>query len=143
MAKSSIPLSIKRIVISRANGYCEYCKSPADFTTEPFSIEHIMPRAKAGSNDEANLAYACIGCNVYKSDLTEFLDVVSHQLVPLFNPRMMNWYEHFVWDELFTSLVGQTAVGRVTIQALKLNRKPLKNLRRALLAIGEHPPIFK
>ncbi len=141
MAKSSISVVLKRIIVSRANGYCEYCKSPADFSTEPFSIEHILPRAKGGANDEANLAYACIGCNVYKSDFTEFLDVVSQQMVPLFNPRTMDWQEHFIWDDLFTSLVGQTSIGRVTIEALRLNRKPLKNLRRALIAIGEHPPI--
>ena len=141
MAKSSISAVLKRIIIGRANRYCEYCQSSADFSTEPFSIEHILPRAKGGANNEGNLAYACIGCNIYKSDLTEFLDVVSGQMVPLFNPRTMDWQQHFVWDELFTSLVGQTAIGRVTIEALRLNRKPLKNLRRALIAIGEHPPI--
>ncbi len=28
-----------------------------------------------------------------------------------------------------------------SIEGLKLNRTPVKNLRRALIAIGEHPPI--
>ena len=138
MAKLAVSAALKRLVISRSKGYCEYCKSPADFTTEPFSIEHIRPRSKQGSNHEDNLAYACIGCNIYKSDLTEFLDVVS-----LFNPRIMDWQEHFIWDDSLTALIGKTAIGRVTIDALKLNRKPLKNLRRALIAIGEHPPFIK
>ena len=142
MARSSISASLRRIIVSRANGCCEYCKSPADFSTEPFSIEHILPRARGGGNEAENLACACSGCNVYKSDQVEFLDVVSQQMVPLFNPRTMNWQEHFVWDDSFTSLVGQTAIGRVTIEAIRLNRKPLKNLRRALMAIGEHPPVL-
>ena len=96
MAKSSVSVVLKRVIVSRAKGYCEYCKSSADFSTKPFSIEHILPRAKGGSNNEDNLAYACIGCNVYKSDLTEFPDIVSQQLMPLFNPRTIDWQEHFI-----------------------------------------------
>ena len=52
----------------------------------------------------------------------------------------MTWEEHFIWDERFTSVVGKTAIGRATIEALHLNRRPLKNLRRALIAI-EAPPL--
>jgi hypothetical protein len=87
-----------------------------------------------------NLAYACIGCNIYKSDKTEFIDVVSQTLAPLYNPRIMSWNNHFIWDESLTVMIGKTAIGRATIDALKLNRLPVKNLRRALIAIGEHPP---
>ena len=137
---ANIPASLKAFIISRSRGYCEYCQSPADFTTEPFSIEHIQPRSKQGPNTADNLAYACIGCNVYKSDRTEFLDAVSGNIIPLYNPRTMRWNDHFLWDESLTALVGRTAVGRVTIEAMRLNRQPLKNLRRALVVIGEHPP---
>ena len=35
---------------------------------------------------------------------------------------------------------GCTAIGRATIEALHLNRPELLNLRRALSAIGGHPP---
>lgn len=137
---ANIPAALKAIVITRSRSYCEYCQSPADFTTEPFSIEHILPRSKQGLDTAENLAYACIGCNVYKSDKTEFLDTISGDMFPLFNPRIMRWTDHFLWDESLTTLIGRTAIGRVTIEALRLNRKPLKNLRRALIAIGEHPP---
>lgn len=140
MAKSYISSSTKQAIFARAQGYCEYCKSPADFTTEPFSIEHIQPLSKNGSNDFRNLALACLGCNIYKSDKTTFIDPVSLQISDLFNPRTMTWEEHFIWDERFTSMVGKTAIGRATIEALHLNRRPLKNLRRALIAIEEHPP---
>lgn len=140
MAKSYISVGIKTHVINRSRGFCEYCKCPADFSTEPFSIEHILPRSKEGLNELENLAYACIGCNIYKSDKTEFLDIVSQEIVSLFNPRTMDWHEHFIWDESLTALIGKTAIGRTTIEALKLNRRQIKNLRRALIAIGEHPP---
>jgi hypothetical protein len=52
----------------------------------------------------------------------------------------MVWQEHFMWDETFTLIIGKTAVGRATVLALKLNRLQLRNLRRALIAIDEHPP---
>ena len=142
MAKNSISATFKRFIIERSNGYCEYCKCSSDFSTEPFSIEHIIPRSKQGSDDLENLAYACIGCNLYKSDKIDALDILSQTTVSLFNPRIMQWDEHFIWDESLTGMLGKTAIGRATIEALKLNRLPIKNLRRALIAIGEHPPII-
>lgn len=140
MPRPYISNTTKLLVFERANGYCEYCQCSADFTTEPFSIEHILPISKNGLNDLTNLAIACLGCNFFKSDKTEFIDPVSLQLSPLFNPRTMDWHEHFIWDEYLTSMVGKTTIGRATIEALKLNRQQLKSLRRALIAIGEHPP---
>jgi 5-methylcytosine-specific restriction endonuclease McrA len=53
----------KALVVNRAKGCCEYCKSPADFSTELFSIEHILPISLNGTNEIDNLAFACIGCN--------------------------------------------------------------------------------
>ena len=140
MAKSYISSNTKKLVFDRAKGYCEYCKSPSDFSTEPFSIEHIIPRSKNGLDHLENLAWSCIGCNIFKSDKTEFLDTITQQFFPLFNPRIMNWIEHFIWDEALTSIIGKTAIGRVSIAAIQLNRRQLINLRRALIAIEEHPP---
>lgn len=140
MAKTHISANAKQFIIKRSKGYCEYCKCPSDFSTELFSIEHIIPRSKNGSDELDNLAYACIGCNIYKSDKTEFIDVVSQTLSILYNPRKMIWTYHFIWDESLTVMIGKTAIGRATIEGLKLNRTPVKNLRRALLAISEHPP---
>ena len=140
MAKTHLSTNFKQIIINRSKGYCEYYKYPSDFSTELFSIEHIIPRSKNGSDELDNLAYACIGCNIYKSDKTAFIDVVSQIVHPLFNPRNMNWIDHFIWDESLTVIIGKTAIGRATIEALKLNRRPVKNLRRALLAIDEPPP---
>ena len=36
-------------------------------------------------------------------------------------------------------IAGRTMAGRATVEALRLNRPALVNLRRALLAIGKHP----
>ena len=37
-------------------------------------------------------------------------------------------------------MVGVTATGRATIEALRLNRSGVVNLRRILYLAGEHPP---
>ena len=140
MGRTYISPATKKLVSERANGLCEYCKCPSDFSTEPFSIEHIIPKSKNGTDDLDNLALACIGCNIYKSDKITFLDTITQEFFPLFNPRASTWEKHFIWDELLTSIIGKTAIGRVTIAAIQLNRRQLKNLRRALIAIGEHPP---
>ncbi len=140
MLRPYISPATRQLVFERAGRCCEYCKSPADFATEPFSVEHIIPLVKYGLNDLINLALSCLGCNYNKSTKTEFLEPISQIITPLFNPRTMLWQDHFVWDELGTSVIGTTPIGRTTIQALKLNRPQLQNLRRALIAIDEHPP---
>jgi HNH endonuclease len=140
MLRPYISSASRQLVFERANRYCEYCKCPADYSTEPFSVEHIVPLAKNGLNDFTNLALSCLGCNYNKSTKTEFFEPISQSLSPLFNPRTMDWHEHFLWDETLTLIIGKTTIGRSTTLALKLNRQQLKNLRRALIAIDEHPP---
>jgi hypothetical protein len=41
MARTYIPIAIDRAVRERARYFCEYCRAPDDFNTDPFSIEHI------------------------------------------------------------------------------------------------------
>lgn len=58
----------------------------------------------------------------------------------IFNPRKQQWAEHFAWSHDFSLIIGLTAVGRVTIHTLRLNRTGVVNLRKLLLLAGEHPP---
>jgi hypothetical protein len=131
--------SVREKVESRANKLCEYCFSPLDFSPDSFSIEHIKPIIKGGSNDLENLALACQGCNGYKSVKTEALDLVSQTTAEFYNPRRDVWSEHFVWNEDFTEIIGLTAKGRVTIKVLQINRRRVVNLRKILILAGEHP----
>lgn len=48
--------------------------------------------------------------------------------------------DHFVWSSDFVRILGYTPTGRATVEALRLNREGLINLRRILYAAGEHPP---
>jgi hypothetical protein len=127
-------------VLERAQGCCEYCQSQMRYATQRFSIEHIMPKAKGGSDDLENLALSCQGCNNHKFTRTEATDTLSGLIVPLFDPRKHVWLEHFAWSEDFTRVIGLTQIGRASVEALQLNRDGVVNLRRALHTLGEHPP---
>lgn len=132
---------LKKTIVERANlGCCEYCHSQAKFATQAFSIEHIKPQSKGGKTTQDNLALACQGCNNHKYNKTEIYDKLTDQLILLYHPRQQNWHEHFSWNEDFTLIIGLSAIGRVTVEALQLNRQGLVNLRRVLYAMNEHPP---
>ncbi len=139
MPRKYISVAIKELVRKRANCCCEYCKSIEEFATEAFTIEHILPIVKGGSNDIDNLALACFGCNSFKAIRTEAIDPETETLVLLFHPRTSAWADHFKWNENYTAIIGTTSIGRATVVALKLNRKGLVNLREVLHEWGVHP----
>jgi 5-methylcytosine-specific restriction endonuclease McrA len=141
MSKRQRPLAaIKRTIRQQAGGRCEYCRSPVDYSPDPFSTEHIIPQDRGGTNELANLALSCLGCNNHKHTAVEATDPVSGEIVSLFHPRLERWEDHFRWSEDFTLVVGKTPTGRATIERLKLNREGVINLRRVLSQMGEHPP---
>jgi hypothetical protein len=138
MPSERLSRAVRRLVADRARWRCEYCRSPAAFSTQPF--ETISFRAaKDGPIVPDNLALSC-GCNSYKGDRTHARDPLTGRIMRLLHPRTQRWSRHFAWNEDFTLIVGRTATGRATVGALQLNRPELCNLRRVLRAIGEHPP---
>jgi hypothetical protein len=130
----------KRTVAERADGRCEYCLSPAAFSPDSFAIEHVYPRAAGGLTHLSNLAYSCQGCNNSKYAHTMALDPTTGERVPLYHPRQHQWREHFTWSADSVEVVGRTPIGRATVAQLHLNRPGVRNLRRLLQQVGEHPP---
>jgi hypothetical protein len=88
----------------------------------------------------AELAWACPACNGHKYAKTHAPDPETGRPVRLFNPRRQRWARHFAWSTDALLIEGRTATGRATVAALGLNSAALVNLRRALAAVGEHPP---
>lgn len=140
MPKVYIPVDRQRAVIERAESRCEYCQSLADYTTESFAVEHVMPRSRGGSSELDNLAFSCSGCNGHKYNKTEATDPADGKTIPLFNPRKQKWQLHFGWSDDYTQVIGLTPTGRATVETLRLNRQGLINIRRLLYLIGQHPP---
>ena len=134
-----IDARLRKEVESRAGALCEYCKSPAKFSTAGFSIDHILPRAAEGTDVFENLAYSCLGCNDYKHAATEATDPLTGDVVRLYNPRTDDWAAHFDCSIDLEIVIGLTPIGRATVERLRLNREGVVNLRRALRMADFHP----
>lgn len=130
-----------RELLARQAGYCcEYCLSQVAYSPDPFSVDHIVPRVKGGSDGWDNLAFACMGCNGRKSAAVSEFDPTTGEEERLYHPRLDSWQTHFAWSPDFIHLIGLTPVGRATIERLGLNREGVVNLRRALTQLDRHPP---
>ncbi len=138
--RKAVPRAVRRLVRDRAGNRCEYCRHPASYACSPFVCEHILPRVHGAGNTPSELAWACPACNGHKYAKTHARNPQTGRVVALFNPRRQHWSRHFTWSEDFQHIIGRTATGRATVTELHLNRSALLNLRRALQAIGAHPP---
>lgn len=104
-------------------------------------IEHIIPLARGGTDDEMNLWLACPICNGHKSDKIAEVDPATGALVPLFNPRLQRWSEHFRWSDNGLLILGTTPTGRATVVALQLNEDPDAMVVRSYwVQVGWYPP---
>jgi hypothetical protein len=103
-----------------------------------FHVEHIVPRSRGGYSILENLAWACPGCNLCKSNRVEAHDPRTGRLVPLFNPRVDLWRDHFQWVEY--RVVPLTPIGRATVAALDLNHPRRIRIRQAEETFGLFPP---
>jgi len=131
---------IKQQVRQRAKLLCEYCHTSERWQYVPFTVDHVIPLAKEGQSDLNNLALACFHCNRRKSDRTTAVDPQTGKTMPLFNPRHDIWAEHFIWSADGLYIVSLTAVGRVTITQLTLNRERIIPIRADDMFINRHPP---
>lgn len=121
---------IRSIVRLRANERCEYCRLPEMLSGSIFHIDHIIPEKHGGRRVISNLALSCPWCNFSKSCNLSGIDSISRKVVPLFNPRVMNWVDHFAYRGF--RLAGLTSTGRATIRVLQMNSEDNLDIRRAL-----------
>lgn len=80
----------------QAHDHCGYCLSPQKYILGPLEIEHIIPKARGGMDDEANLWLACRLCNSFKGVQIDAVDPATGDQVALFNPRYQSWSENFI-----------------------------------------------
>ena len=140
MTRRYITVGEQKEIVARSGRRCEYCKCTIDHTPQSFACEHIVPIAAGGETVLENLALSCGGCNGHKHTKIQAIDPISQVQVPLYNPRQQVWDEHFTWSLDSLTVIGITATGRATVDALKINRSGVMNLRRLLIMAGLHPP---
>jgi hypothetical protein len=139
MPETRLTTQQRALTIQRAQACCEYCCAQERFSPDPFSVEHIAPLVRGGTNELDNLAYACQGCNGRKYTSIEGIDPATGDWVALYHPRQHAWADHFVWNAEYTIIIGVTPTGRATIEKLQLNRMGLVNLRAVLAPLKLHP----
>ncbi|MEA5575622.1 HNH endonuclease signature motif containing protein [Anabaena sp. UHCC 0451] len=133
-----IPSSLRQLVIQRAKDRCEYCCLSQAGQAATFHIDHIIPVVAGGATTSDNLALACVSCSLRKSARQTVTDPETKKEVFIFNPRQQVWTENFLWDGV--RVVGLTATGRGTVEALKINRPMMLAIRGEEELLGRHPP---
>lgn len=127
----------KQVVTDRARGLCEYCKLSQAFNLLPHELDHIRARKHRGTTSLENTCLASAHCNGSKGSNVAGYDFETDQLVRLFNPRVDNWDAHFFWRG--PELIGKTAIGRATIDVLRINHPDCVAQRYALIEAGLFP----
>lgn len=136
MSTSLISAEMRRAVVTRAQGRCEYCGVPSDATLAPHEPDHIVGEQHGGMTELDNLALACFRCNRLKGPNIATRDPGTGQLVALYNPRADRWSEHFRVDGAV--IEGMTPVGRGTVAILRFNDEQRVALRSRLIKRGEY-----
>lgn len=132
-----IPASLRARVVARAQESCEYCLVYADYAAFKHEIDHVIAVKHGGATEADNLAYACAQCNRFNGSNVAALDPQTGEIVPLFNPRKQQWYEHFRLDG--PVIVSILASGRATEHLLELNQIDRVLLRQELSAARRYP----
>jgi len=140
MSTTKALAQIRRRIATQADFRCGYCLTSERLTGIRLTLDHIIPIAAGGRTTENNLWVACRPCNEFKGVQTHAQDPDSNKRVPLFNPRFQQWHEHFQWNADGNRIIGITAIGRATVEALQLNRDLIVHARRRWVKVGWHPP---
>ncbi len=137
---SKISDELRRKIAEAAKFRCGYCQMPQAILPMPLEIEHILPQAADGTDEEENLWLACRACNSFKHAKTHGFDQETKQEIRLFNPRTEDWQGHFEFDLETGEIIGKTGCGRVTVIALQMNTEQAVSARLHWVKAGWYPP---
>ena len=135
---SVLSVTLRRLVVKRAGDRCEFCLIHQDDVPQQHEIDHLVARKHGGQTVAENLALTCLPCNRYKGSDQTAIDPETQQLVPLFNPRVQSWADHFMLMD--ARIIGLTPMGRATVSLLRLNLPTRVDIRRLLIEKGRYPP---
>jgi hypothetical protein len=128
---------LRRTVLERAGGRCEYCGIRERDTYLGCQIDHIISEKHGGLTESENLALACCFCNRFKGADIASLDEQGQELIRFFNPRTDNWNDHFQING--ARIEPKTKIGEVTVRMLKFNFADRQMERQALMTAGRYP----
>lgn len=68
-------------IFKKCNGKCAYCGKQLTLGTAGACVDHVIPIAKGGNNEDENLVMACRKCNSSKKDkpLSEWKGLIRNE----------------------------------------------------------------
>lgn len=129
---------IREQLRTEARFSCQFCGTSETDVGGLLTVDHFRPKSKNGSDEIANLLYACPRCNLYKAD---YWPEKPNDL-PLWNPKESDETSHFLLlgDGM---LYGITPIGQFTIQRLRLNRPQLREHRQQKYRQEKHAQLLE
>jgi hypothetical protein len=112
---TTIPVSLRRFAIQRADNRCEYCGISQIGQVATFHIDHIIPVVAGGETSAENLALACVSCSLRKGARQELKDLETGEVVSMFNPRQLVWKEHFGWNNGLCCMNRELRAGEIMV----------------------------
>ncbi|MEA5553881.1 HNH endonuclease [Anabaena cylindrica UHCC 0172] len=137
MPSNSISTELRKLVVNRASGRCEYCLLHQDYSIYTHEVDHIIAVKHGGETAPENLALSCLSCNRHKGSDFATIDAATGEIVPLFNPRRQIWEDHFYFGG--ARIEGKTQMGKATTRLLQFNI-PNRVLERKVLMSQEKYP---
>lgn len=134
-----VPVELRRRIRAAFCSCCAYCQTDESPSVVDFEIEHILPVSKEGATEFDNLCLACPSCNRFKSVRTHGTADTGAES-RLFHPQQDTWLDHFDWSVNGTVIVALTEIGEATINALRMNRKQIVEVRALWVDAERHPP---
>jgi hypothetical protein len=108
---------------------CGYCGITETEVGAYLTIDHYRPRDAGGTDEIANLVYACHACNLHKSAAWDLLDC------PVLHPLQTQMSLH-VRSMPDGTLQGLTSAGVRHLEVLHLNRLPMVERRKLRLLMA-------
>jgi len=137
MSETYINTELRRFIVARAEGLCEYCLIQEDDTFFGCEVDHIISEKHGGLTEEGNLAHACLFCNRHKGSDIGSIIWRTGAFHRFYNPRTDRWADHF--RLIGPTITLLTEVGEVTERILMLNNGDRLLERQALRDVGRYP----
>jgi 5-methylcytosine-specific restriction endonuclease McrA len=137
MTSNSISTELRKLVVKRASGCCEYCLIHQDYSIYTHEVDHIIAVKHAGETTAINLALSCLSCNRHKGSDFATIDSTTGEIVPLFNPRRQIWDEHFYLEG--ARIEGTTQIGQATARLFQFNLPNRVLQRQVLMSQQKYP----
>ena len=125
----------KRIVRAIYAFRCGYCGVTEAQVGAELTFDHFRPQSQGGTDDTANLVYACHACNEFKGEYW-----AENSQARLLHPLTDDFSQHYT-EERDGTLGSLTVLGQVYIERLQLNRPTLianRLERQRLLRVENH-----